>query len=691
LEKLLTFRIDRFVSTFVQLTRKLIPGESSALTARIRLATRLAPYIPKLTAPCLMSVVIAAAIPCCGNPVSALVQNIGKSVDADRAMETMRRVYDTDHFFTFPKFEETAVYLKQRLEESGLTQVEIGGATADGKTQAGFWTEPLAWNVKEARLEVIEPERTLLCDYQSVPTSLGMWSGSTPKEGVTAELVDIKRTPWSDVKGKLVLTDRNSAGYKFRLVKYGALGAVNGFSENPELQDGRQWVNAWGDNGWGFTKASTPLLSFSVTPRQAAHLRQMMASGKRVMVHAYADTSFYSGRYPWVTGVLPGTNPKEEVLVLGHSSEQGANDNATGVSAMVEALHTIANLVKEGKLARPRRSIRILLMPELYGSLSYIANHPERMKHTLAAMAVDTPAADYHLAGTEYTFYMNPQVAMSYTDALIMRIARTYLGSSRPTFSSVHTPGTDSYLGEPTVGVPTVWSYSGTGVNTHHNTEDKPATVDPHSLRDLTTIVGSYLYFNASAGERDVQWLASITLDHVEQEMAAAASRAIDGLLSGDSQAGGYGLDKIAYLSDRGEQAVLSVLRVVPGDTQAARASLAPILSEVTSFRDLQTARLRKLGAAPAVHVPLPEAEKIVVRRKRIGTIPLDDLPEDQREGFPSGAWDIRVITALYWCDGKRNVAEVSHLTEMELGPSKFDYLGYFRFLERHGYVEFAK
>ena len=673
------------------MTRKPINKESSRLSPVVRLGACYAAKVRETTASWLVLLVIAASLPTSANPVSSLVQTVGKGVDVDRAMETMRRVYDTDHFFTFPKFEETAVYLKQRLEESGLTQVEIGGATADGKTQAGFWTEPLAWDVKEARLEVTEPERTLLCDYQSVPTSLGMWSGSTPKEGITAELVDITRTPWSDVKGKLVLTDRNSAGYKYRLVKYGALGAVNGFSENPELQDGRQWVNAWGDNGWGFTKASTPLLSFSVTPRQVAHLRQMMASGKRVMVHAVADTSFYSGRYPWVTAVLPGTNPEEEVLVLGHSSEQGANDNATGVSAMIEALHTISNLVKEGKLARPRRSIRILLMPEMYGSLSYIAHHPERMKHTVAAMTVDTPAGAYNLAGTEYTFYMNPHVAMSYTDALIMRIARTYLGPSRPTFSSVHTPGTDSYLGEPTVGVPTVWSYSGTGVNTHHNTEDKPDTVDAHSLRDLTTIIGSYLYFNAGAGERDVQWLASITLDHVEQEMAAAASLAIDGLLSGDSKAGAYGLDKIAYLSDRGEQAILSVLRVVPGNTPPVRASLDPILSEVTGFRDLQIARLRKLGAAPPERVPVPEAEKIVVRRKRIGTIPLDDLPEDQREGFPSGAWDIRVITALYWCDGKRNVAEVKHLTEMELGPSKFDYAGYFRFLERHGYVEFAK
>ena len=53
--------------------------------------------------------------------------------------------------------------------------------------------------------------------------------------------------------------------------------------------------------------------------------------------------------------------------------------------------------------------------------------HPERMKKTVAAMTVDTPAASYDLAGTEYTFYMNPQVAMSYTDALIQRIAKDVL------------------------------------------------------------------------------------------------------------------------------------------------------------------------------------------------------------------------------------------------------------------------
>jgi hypothetical protein len=46
---------------------------------------------------------------------------------------------------------------------------------------------------------------------------------------------------------------------------------------------------------------------------------------------------------------------------------------------------------------------------------------------------------------------------------------------------------------------------------------------------------------------------------------------------------------------------------------------------------------------------------------------------------------------ALYWCDGNRNLAEVIRLTQMELGPTDFDFVGYFRFLRAHGYVDFLK
>jgi hypothetical protein len=625
------------------------------------------------------------------SPLSPIIQKVSAEVDVDRAMQTMRTVYSTDRWFTFPKFEETALYLRDRLKQSGLENIELTGAPADGVTQAGFWTMPLAWDVKQARLEMVEPERDILCDYASVPTSLGMWSGPTPEGGVTAELVDLANTPWPEVKGKLVLTEKISPGYKFQLAKYGALGAVNGFSENPSLADGRQWINAWGDNGWGFTKASTPLLSYSVTPRQSAHLRELLASGKKVVLHAVAETRYYAGRYPYVTATLPGTKPGEEVLVLGHTSEQGAQDNATGVAAMTEAMNTLSRLVREGKLPRPRRTIRILLMPEMYGSLSYVSKHPERMQHTVAAMTVDTPASSYDLAGTEYTFYMNPQVAMSYTDILVQRIASEYLAPVRPWHWKEHMPGTDSYLGEPTIGVPTDWPYSGTGPVTHHNSEDKPERVDPRSLKDVVVMIATYLYFSAEANENEVPWLAQLVLDHVQQEMAASVDTAVDALRSGDSIAGSYGLDRVSYLADRGADAIRSVLRVVPAERRPqCQPSLEPVLTQTRELRDLELARLRSAGATASQETTNPEAEKIIVKRKRIGTIPLDDLPQDEWQGYPSGAWDTTVIVALYWCDGKRNLSQVIHLTQMELGASDFDVIGYFRFLEKHGYVEFA-
>jgi hypothetical protein len=594
--------------------------------------------------------------------LDALVDTIRAEVHPQDAMERMRRIYSTDRWFTFPKFQQTAEYLKGAMTEIGLEHVELLSAPADGVTQAGFWTMPMAWDAKQARLEIVEPklppDQSVLADFEKVPTSLGMWSGSTPPEGITAELVALTAVSpdeilKQDLRGKLVLTSVNPAEIKWLLVKAGALGAVNGFSENPALQDGRQWINAWGDAGWAFTKTSTPLLSFSITPKQADFLRTLLREHGPVRVKARVDSRYYSGKYPYVTAVIPGASSEEEVITLGHSSEQGAEDNATGVSAMLESLATLDRLIRSGKLPRPKRSIRILTMGEMYGSMHYIATHPERIKRTIAALCLDTPASRYELPGTEYTFYMGPHAAASYVDPFILRVAQAYFPRvSRPWHTHPFMPGTDSYLGESTVGIPTTWGYSGTGVVTHHNSEDTPDRVDARSLRDISIVDAAFLYYLANAGEPEARWLAEISADYWR------------------SQASGQSADMTAYLAGRQRQAVLSVLRLVAPDRRTA-------LSE--SLRPL-------LGA------PEPAVEKggndIVVVRKRFGTLPLDDLPVDQRAGFPSGAWDTTVITALYWCDGHRTVAEVKKLTEQELGPIKIDLDGYFRFLAQRGYVE---
>ena len=95
------------------------------------------------------------------SPLTPVISPIQSAVKPERAMDTMRSIYSTDRWFTFPKFEQTAQYLSRRLSEGGLSKVEILGAPADGKSQFGFWTMPLAWDVKSARLEVLEPERMI--------------------------------------------------------------------------------------------------------------------------------------------------------------------------------------------------------------------------------------------------------------------------------------------------------------------------------------------------------------------------------------------------------------------------------------------------------------------------------------------------------------------------------------------------
>ncbi len=591
-------------------------------------------------------------------PLTPVVEAVRSRVQPDRAMGTVRDVWSTDRWFTFPKFEETARYLRGRLAKAGLKESKISGAPADGRTQAGFWTMPLAWDVHRAKLDVIEPEPLPLADFETIPTSVGMWSGPTPPEGIEADVVEPAGPIGPEVKGKLVLTRRNPAESKADLVKHGALGAINAFTENPKLEDDRQWINAWGDKGWAFVKGDTPLLCYSITPRQAARLREWLGQGKRVRVKAFSGARYYDGRYPYVSALLPGRE-RDEVLTLGHTSEQGAHDNATGVAAMVEAVTALRELIASGKLAKPRRGIRILLMPEMYGSMHWVASNPKIVRRTRAAIAVDTPAGPYEMAGTEYTFHLNPHAGASYVDSLIARVAKEHLRDTRPFHLKPQMPGTDSFLGEPSVGIPVVWPYSGTGVHSHHNSADTPDTVDKRSLRDLTVIVASYLYFLASAGEREMEWMARISADDAIAAMTKATTR-----------------EELDYRAMSGARAI---------EPLGAAAEVRRIEAEAARLRPV-------MPPAPAAADPqLEAARSILVKRKRPGTIPMDDLPRDRWEGFPSGAWATTPITALYWCDGKRDLAEVIRLTRLELGPVKFDFVGYFRFLERHGYVEFAK
>jgi hypothetical protein len=205
----------------------------------------------------------------------------------------------------------------------------------------------------------------------------------------------------------------------------------------------------------------------------------------------------------------------------------------------------------------------------------------------------------------------------------------------------------------------------------------------------------AYTYLIASAGPEEKRWMAEVALTRGYNQVAAATAKILDQVsVAENAERLGrllyQGRERVGYSLDRESQAVRSAWDLQEG------------LADLAAFAQQQNRRLERavrerataLGLGPIQPLASPrnpEAEKIVVRRKRMGTITLDDLPREQRENYPAASFWGVPVSALYWCDGKRNLAEVIRLTELEMGPQQFDFVGYFRFLEKHGYVEFVR
>ncbi len=654
-----------------------------------------------------------------------IVQEIAAHVSASEAFDFTAQLHSVDRWGDFSKYQQSAQFLQKKMSEIGLRNVEFLSAPADGVSQFGWWTMPLAWDVRKATLELIEPAppagMRVLCDYSQESASLIQWSGSTPPGGVTAEVMELNSTRVEDLKGlnvtgKMILVElpaglSERGALKAALYKMGAAGVISDYTENRDLRDGHYWVNAWGDYGWGFTKTASPLVGFSITPRQGDYLRSLLRRGVKVRVKAVADTRYYSGSYSYATGMIPGSGSDEEVLELGHGFELGAQDNSTGQAGMLEAIAAVNRAIEAGELPRPKRSIRILTMPEDYGSSHYIATHMDRMKRTVGALHMDVAAGNYDVLGA-YSFGGTPDVTRSYHDALIMRVAETYYAGRRGRMPlwAPYSPTSDTYPSEPMIGVPTVAARGSSGaIPVHHNSEDTLDRVDPRSLRDLSSVVGAYLYYLASAGEADIPWLAGITLDRSYDNALRTAAPYLDRVLVAQnsevlSRDLYWGLARIKYNADRDEGAIVSTLRLVaPENREKIRASLEPSLTSIRHFADEQSERLQQAAnlragelkaavpvkaEAPSVDPRRAEAATFIVRRKRFGPVTLDDLPLDQRGGFPGFAAQPAPLRLLYWADGKRTAAEVIHLIELEQGPMDFDFVGYYKMLAKHGYVD---
>jgi len=314
-----------------------------------------------------------------------------------------------------PGFHSAAELVAERARVYGLSDVAILQFPADGKIFYGTQRSRPAWDAEVGELSellvvktTIVPEgdrRTVtgfgvaakpVGSYEAEPIVLAEDSESAD---VTADLVDVgsgtKESDYTgkDVKGKIVLVSAQPGAVQDLAVgKFGAAGIVS-YAQNQKTA----W---WGEDEnlirWGHlqTFSSNKTFGFMVSLKTARGLRERLAKGERIQLHAVVKAGQHAGNYEVVTATIPGADPKlkdEEIAFSCHLDHQrpGANDNASGCVTILEVARTLQKLIAEGKLARPARTIRFIWPPEIEGTLALLNGKPEFAKRIKAVVHMD--------------------------------------------------------------------------------------------------------------------------------------------------------------------------------------------------------------------------------------------------------------------------------------------------------------
>jgi aminopeptidase YwaD len=481
-------------------------------------------------------------------------------------------------------FHEAAELVAERLRAYGLEGVEILAFPADGKIFYGTQRSRPAWDAEIGELtETKSGEK--LASYQAEPVGLAEDSESAE---VTADLVDAGRgTEEADyrakeVRGKIVLVGAQPGAVEGLAVgKFGAAGIVS-YAQNQktawsaENQDAVRW-------GHLETFSAEKTFAFMVSLGTARRLKERLANGEEITLHAAVKAGRHAGRYEVVTATIPGAEAglgSEEIAFSCHLDHQrpGANDNASGCATILEVARVLKKLVDGKKLDPPGRTIRFVFPPEIEGTLALLAGRPELARRIRAVVHLDMVGG---APGTKAVFHVTRgplslpsfvhDVAWSFAEWVNREsyefaatgAARYPLvspaGGKEPLRAeySAYTMGSDhDVYQDSSFGIPAIYMNDWPDRFIHTNF-DAPANIDPTKLKRVAFLAAASGYFLARAGGADSAGI----LEAVKRSQYARSAQAL-GRASGLSREEGRKL--LGEFAESERRIAMSIDRLVP-------------------------------------------------------------------------------------------------------------------------------
>jgi aminopeptidase YwaD len=638
-------------------------------------------------------------------------------------------------------FHAAAELIAERLRAYGFSDVAILEFPADGKVFYGTQRSRPAWDAEIGELwevqdgkevgEAKEKSRSLatparagglgmtpvggekkIASYEEMPIVLAEDSESAD---VTADLVDVgEGTQESDytgkdVRGKIVLVSAQPGGVQDLAVgKFGAAGIVS-YAQNQKTA----W---WGEDEnlvrWGHlnTFSANKTFGFMVSLKAARSLRERLARGEQIRLHAVVKAGQHPGAYEVVTATIPGADPKlkeEEIAFSCHLDHQrpGANDNASGCVTILEVARTLQKLIDEGKLARPARTMRFIWPPEIEGTLALLNGKPEFAKRIKAVVHMDmvgggleTKAVFHVTRGPMSLPSFVHDVAWAFAD-WVNEQSYKYAATGKAEYPLVapeggkeplraefspYSMGSDhDVYQDSSFGIPAI-SLNDWPDRYIHTNFDAAANIDPTKLKRAAFIGAASGYFLVRMAEADVpavlgavkrgQYFRTM---HAREVPSGEARRLLRPFISSEESLGS------------------SILSMAP-----------------TPHRGLETRPPLPIGGVGPDNLPQPEPAKgeaaIIFGRKAQPKGPVAVFGYDyfadhaKAAGVATpkllsyqglwGAGEEYAYEVLNFADGKRNAQEIRDAVSAEYGPVPVELVvEYLRALEKIGVVEEVK
>jgi hypothetical protein len=452
----------------------------------------------------------------------------------ERALAAVREIARHHRIQASPGYDDAANGLVRVLESDGLDPV-VEHAPGDGMTALAGCRMPEGWTCERAHAVLHSlGGATRIAEFPREPLSLIQRSAPASGRFPVVSIPDGTRAEdyaGSDVRGRVVLTEGAvQRVHRHAVIERGAAGllaygrrllppARTRDHDRDSLAYTSYWWGADEPRGWGFV----------VSPGQGDALAARLGAGESLELEVEIVSARGPRAIPIVSASLPGDWPGE-VLLTGHlcHPKPGANDNASGAAAVLEAMRALAALAADGGLPSRRRTIRALWMPEFTGTYAWLGAEPARARRTLAAFNLDMVGEDQRECASVQLLERAPHFAGSFADELARIVRHASSPGVEPGGQGVrvaevpYAGGSDHALWvDPAVGVPCPMLIQWPD-RYYHSSLDTPDRCDPRSLAHAALAAATYAAALATAGPVEVEWLAGRIESAARREMRSA-------------------------------------------------------------------------------------------------------------------------------------------------------------------------